>query len=511
MGWHFEFKHTNFAGYLTAEKPRTAPRAERGVLWEFLGCLSDRHTVERAIVTRDPNWRDSLRNTAAQQLESVGRGDFDEVLNEDAVAKILYPLRKYFTGYQIYSLLIPAVDERYPDFFEQTFRQLALESNFNILVLLPSTLDSSANIVDPFPAISSLASQALTPPLAVFWTPEQSACALSINNTKDFIYKYIASGKYSLGEINNVIKIEAQRNKPKKVLHLSDFHFGDPVANRRKNYFKNHIAETATDVDRVVISGDLFDTPSADLRGVFDEFRNDLEQWTKKPPVLVPGNHDVRRKGNAFWWWGRNSEHAIDIGFDPVVVDDDLRAVFYCFNSCEVGDFAAGGVGDRQRLERASQFDRLKRAKPDLGSFVKIAVVHHHPYSYDTAPTATYEKIVRRLFGDTERFVAFENARDFVNWCGMRGVSLVLHGHKHVPHNVMASFEIRDQVKELMIVGCGSTTGVENKPMCYDIINLDPATGRWSVSFFHDPDGDGSGFTLQNVTLDLRSDLPDRC
>lgn len=42
--------------------------------------------------------------------------------------------------------------------------------------------------------------------------------------------------------------------------------------------------------------------------------------------------------------------------------------------------------------------------------------------------------------------------------------------------------------------------------MCYDTIAMDPSTKRWSVLFYHDEKRDGSGFGLQNVTLDLRAD-----
>jgi 3',5'-cyclic AMP phosphodiesterase CpdA len=466
--------------------------------------------MERTTLSTDPEWQKSLQQIASRQAERLGPGDWDTILDEKSVANVLDPLREYFTGHQIYALLVPSADggESESLLIEELFKQFVFESELTILVLLPQSVESSINIVDPFPALASLANRAMAAPVAIFWTREETAFALPLSKAKDFFVRYIGSGNFSSDELNKLFRAEDKKNPPKRILHLSDLHFGDPQANRRKNYLKNHIAVVAQDADRVVISGDFFDTPDADLRSIFDEFRSDLQEWTKKTPILVPGNHDVRTKGNAIKRWGRNAEHVVDIGIEPIVIDDELRSIFYCFNSCDGGDFATGRVGEGQRLDRASRFEQLARKRQELRSFSKIAIVHHHPYSYDTAPTTTYEKILSYLYKNPERFVAFENARDFVNWCGVRGVSLILHGHKHVPHNVMATFEVRDQTKELMVVGCGSTTGVENKPMCYNIINLDPQSGRWSVSFFHDPDGDGSGFTLQNVTLDLRSELP---
>ena len=40
--------------------------------------------------------------------------------------------------------------------------------------------------------------------------------------------------------------------------------------------------------------------------------------------------------------------------------------------------------------------------------------------------------------------------------------------------------------------------------MCYDVVTIEPVTKRWSVSFYQDTRGDGSGFSLQNLALDLR-------
>jgi hypothetical protein len=119
-----------------------------------------------------------------------------------------------------------------------------------------------------------------------------------------------------------------------------------------------------------------------------------------------------------------------------------------------------------------------------------------------------YERLLDKIFGKSINFLAFENADEFVNWCGARKISLVLHGHKHIPHIVLATVDVRSELRDLMIVGCGSSTGIEEKPMRYDIVALDQYSKRWAVSFFHDPEGDGSGFTVQNVALDFRTALP---
>ena len=108
-----------------------------------------------------------------------------------------------------------------------------------------------------------------------------------------------------------------------------------------------------------------------------------------------------------------------------------------------------------------------------------------------------YQKLIAALFDNEDVFLEFENADQFLNWCSDRGVSLILHGHKHRPRYKVGQ-------EGILVIGCGSSTGVENSPMCYDVVTYDPETARWSVAFYHDPAADGSGFKLQSVMIDNR-------
>ncbi|MCP2009588.1 metallophosphoesterase [Duganella violaceipulchra] len=152
-------------------------------------------------------------------------------------------------------------------------------------------------------------------------------------------------------------------------------------------------------VDRVTVTGDLFDTPSADLRASFDEFRRDVEDGTKKRLLVVPGNHDVRMKGNALSRLGRKAEYVTDLDGSPLDVDHDMPTVFFSFNSSETGDFARGAVSLRQRLARAEKHDDEIYRNGQVRDYSNIALVHHHPVNYGAQPTALYERILARLGG----------------------------------------------------------------------------------------------------------------
>jgi predicted MPP superfamily phosphohydrolase len=508
MAMSFQIADINFVAYITAETKRPSPRCEEGALWQFLYSFSDIYEVQRHTISTDPDWQFRLQQQAsflASKLDS----DSNRIFGSGEAAEFLDPLREFFTGYDLYVLLIPDESGQAPDIIDM-YENFVYQSRVNILVLRPYRVGSFVNVVDPFPAIQALASMPISPPAAVFWTKLGSAVAMSSADAAEFFRKAVATKNATEKSVNKNIEREARSRAARTILHISDLHFGDVTANARKNYLKQHLSRVVPLVDRVVISGDLFDQPKAEMREIFDEFRTDIESWSPKTPIIVPGNHDVRKSGNQFKGIGENTDHFMDTGFQPLVIDHDLQVVFFCFNSCEGGDFATGLISPQQRTSRGTAFEKLIKETPEAVDYSRVAVVHHHPYKYDSKPTVFYEKVLRMLSSKEDRFISFENADEFLQWCAARDVSLILHGHKHIPHVVMANITVRQKPRNIMIVGCGSSTGVENKPMCYDLVSLDPITKRWTVSFYSDPTGDGSGFDLQNVTLDFRTELPRR-
>ncbi|UGX89802.1 metallophosphoesterase (plasmid) [Bradyrhizobium barranii subsp. barranii] len=231
-----------------------------------------------------------------------------------------------------------------------------------------------------------------------------------------------------------------------------------------------------------------------------EEFRDDLRSTTKKPIIVVPGNHDFRIKGTDYRKMREGASQVASLGLPRLVVSDDLQAVFFCFNSNELGDWARGGVSAEQRKQMAIDYEAEERERDDVSKFFRIALVHHHPLKYGAAPAALYERLIAKLARNDDVFTEFENADEFLRWCARREIPLVLHGHKHVPHVARTSVESQ----EITVIGCGSTTGVDGRPMCYDIVTFDPTSKRSSVKFFFDPYSDGGKFELQSVAIELK-------
>jgi metallophosphoesterase superfamily enzyme len=394
---------------------------------------------------------------------------------------------------------------------DEFFRELAFSSQHRGLVMMPDGPAGIVNILDPFPALRELARSPIEPPAVVFWTSLGGGCALALEKARVF-YRNVLQDVLSLGvgALDAALRQQADEIKTKQLLHISDLHFGDERSDASRRYIKGHLDLLLKDIDRVVVTGDLFNNAEAKFRDQYLDFKSDVERVTDKKLIVIPGNHDVRPRGNRLPGMLRQTyEFVVDIGWQPLVVDDDLDCVFFCFNSMEESYFARGSVTDDQLRRMAESLNdelgqRRRRGGKDLDRFTRIALVHHHPYAYETASFAGYDRFLRRVTGDEDTFTRFEEADRFVSWCAERGVSLILHGHKHVPHHVQATISIGEHEHAMLVVGCGSTTGAEGSPLCYDVVALNPENGRWAVAFYEDASHAGAGFRIREVTIDTR-------
>lgn len=503
MGARFEVAHVNLIGYLTGGRNVRAPRTDVRTLETFLWSLAHNNNLISSTEGTPEDWRRQVASIA-QNLLSIRIPAIDPLVSEIVdVRPILDPLRPYFSDYDFYALVLPKGDWYKDRESFRFFMEAAVSSHAAGLVLMPESSGFElSQFMDPFPALQVLSEHPLPPPAVVFWTRLGGACACPLDEALIFL-RTILLGAVSGGlhAANEAIAAHARRRRTKKILHLSDIHIGRPEAMQRCAWLKQHLFSILPNVDRVVVTGDLFDTPSKNLRASFDEFLNDLRRQTSEDVLVIPGNHDVRKKGNAFERFGQNFKYVADLEWKRVVPDDNIEAFFFSFNSSEEGNFATGLVSKQQRINVATIYESFLRSDPRRESYIRIALVHHHPIPYKSRPTALYERLPIKIFGNDELFIAFNGSEEFLDWCGDRGVSLVLHGHKHIPH--LAMKEMSDG-SSITIVGCGSSVGAEDKPMCYDIVTIDSKTKRCSVSFYHDERGDGGAFKLQNVALDLR-------
>jgi Calcineurin-like phosphoesterase len=501
MGVRFSLEHANYVSYLISPDPGVVPRANRQHLRDFLlGLTGVNHTPDEGftafddktirigkpydtIISSDPAWLEALHAAAEHQLALVEHWQRVDILPSQIVKFVLDPLRGFFRGYSLCGLIIPEQPAWAFTPAREFFEYAAISSGPHGIFLMPERVDYVLNILDPFPQLRALAENPVKPPAVAFWCPiGREARAFLLAEGKQFyddVLRPILGGDPV--EIDRAIN-DARESPAGRIVHLSDFHFGERRSNLRRQYVKAHLKNIVKRDDRVVVTGDQMNTPNRDFYDEYKDFRSDIQELTKQPLLAIPGNHDIRRMGNKLPWFGKNTyEWVTDIGWNPVVVDDSFGCVFFCFNSVEEGNFARGSVSDDQLLRMSTAYEQeitkqRINGNHDFPNYLKIALVHHHPFTYVTKPSAFYDKLIRRIFRSEDKFVRFDNADRFVNWCAERGVSLILHGHKHVPYHIRATIPVVRRGHEIMVVSCGSTMGAEKSPLCYDIISWNKAT-----------------------------------
>ena len=389
------------------------------------------------------------------------------------------------------------------------FYHAAVSSRSHGLFLMPETSESDGfSILDPLPFVAEVIERPELWPGVLFWTARGAHAFAPLRESYSLYHRLLDALDRGGDHVDDILDEYRgrSREKSKKLLHLSDLHFGTPRAAENQAYLTAHLATVARVVDRTVITGDLFNNPVREEAVAFRTFRSTLQLLSGKEAVVIPGNHDQKWLGNKK---GPLRELA-DLEWTNLVTDDEIRCNFFCFDSSRDADFARGKVTRQQMVDVATLFETRSAVKPALRDYLSIALIHHHPFSFETPPETILARGLEVLGITDEHFLRLEDADSFLKWCAARNIPLVLHGHKHVQKYYKAGIAYDDDQpwlrREVAAVGCGSSLGVDNVSLSYNIVAWDPATKRWGVTFFADP-GDGSGFTRRRVAIQTMDEM----
>lgn len=469
-----------------------APRVQIRVLGDFLRALPD------SVVTSQPEDHAILRELATKSrhaFASIEENDRDAVVSSNDVARILAPLRPWFdVPFYFLPLGSQVPFERFRDSTDYTM-WLRCEDN------RPGTI--TRDLLDPFPAIRQLFTANI--PATVCWT--WSGDTVVVSQESASVERLLEMVRHSppwrlWSELKGLHQSEAPAFN---LLQLSDLHFGaSAVTNTKLAYVEQHLRDridavrSTGGVVQPVITGDLMDTPSKKNLEEFKAFRNRLTDNSKTEVICIPGNHDMRKKG--FLW--KNWEALAGLEWNSVVASDVCKVVFLCFDTSRDAKLAQGRIADDQFLEVATRLTELRR-RGNYSDYISVALTHHHPFStrddeIDTLPFLGIRE---------ERFLRMENGDHLVRWCASNSVPLILHGHKHKPRFVGQEIEFEGRTRLVRAVGCGSSFGIEGKPLSFNWITWQPAIRQWTVSFFADP-GDGSGFQEKRLAIGAQPALP---
>lgn len=306
-----------------------------------------------------------------------------------------------------------------------------------------------------------------------------------------------------------------------RILHLSDLHFGkghhfalgDASPDSRPKLADAVIAalqqESIADIDRVVISGDLFDADqSKDLHHATDGIKELVDELGIDPGrvLCVPGNHDLtwdldfKTKKFRFYDEAVRSIGAVGLTDDMpcvAICDGDRRPLaFVLLNSCRIETQQLAGLGEIGNKQLNDVASRLQAEHVSADTHTIVAVMHHH-----LLPIVAHEEKLYDPKGaahDTVRPSLVVDAVKVLQRLAEIGVPLVLHGHQH--HSAILRYEdVLHERAPVTILAAGSCgTYGANMHRHFSVIEIDDE--RSSVRSFIEEDTDHDRFVTDRTT-----------
>jgi calcineurin-like phosphoesterase family protein len=485
MGYCFALHHANLVGYLTTPTAQP-PRVSEALVGEALGGMAHGSDGIPSLISRDADWLQRMKQLAELARSQIGGGSESELPAEKLQA-LLQPIRRELARFDVYALVVDDQRDRAKsDELAAIARELAYSSGGHALILWAlSTPGESIAVLDPLPAFAEALEHPDRWPGMLFWTAT-GTCAMVALSDLGKIADAIRHA--SVDRIEEAIRNAASARRSRRLLHLSDLHFGAKSVAENVVTLEAHLDKVIKQVDRVVITGDLFNTPDRTFAAAFRNFDHRLQRlMSGKSPIVIPGNHDIRLLGNL----GSFYEHIPGTRWQPVVVDEEIGVNFSCFNSCEEGQFARGRISKEQLQRVGGDLHNELATHPEYEEHLNVALVHHHPFSFKTAEKRTFVQRVLAVLGmNEETFLQMVDPEEFLNWCARWRVSAVLHGHKHVARHMTARISPEGSAAyDVTAIGCGSSLGAEGSPMSYVLLHWDDRSRRWSTSFFESRNG----------------------
>lgn len=510
MGAIFKLEHANIMAYVTS-RAVGPPRVMRQDLADFLEVLA--YQAEQYLIPErgfEP-WPEQIAAVARESLarlqEAPGARDLP-IVPPPAVGRLLENLRSEFADYPLYALAV-GTGER----IRTVARELASAPLYGqLLVLIPeqATIERNLEVLDPVPAFSGALHAAADWPGFHFWTQTGVSAYARLDEAQELIRRLrdaMHDGRRprpfppfpSTSAFDYVLREWSRQTarRYRRLLHLSDLHFGTTDATENQALLDAELREVVQSVDRVVITGDLFNTPRKDYATLFTNFKNNITHLAGgREPISITGNHDQRMIG----LFGEDYKHVALIGSQKIVVDDQCEMVFVCFNSSEKGSFARGRITKSQFRQMGGEYRTLTAARRELKGYLPIVLVHHHPFSFDVSPETLVQRALATFGLRDESFLAMVDADDLHRWCLDWKIKTILHGHKHKARYVEQEISNGADRMNLTAIGCGSSLGAEGSPVSYNILDWDPSTQRWIVSFLESVNGGAFRETVAAVS-----------
>lgn len=387
----------------------------------------------------------------------------------------LCEVSKVFEPCYFRTLLIASPDERYSDInrcltSEEFLQELvSFHPLDSCLILQPKEVpEKGVDIFRAFPGMHIAAQDVDEWPGILLWTKQTSGTFFPIRSI-DQIFKvydeiHTLQGKASRYLRQSISAMKKRISPSNKVyfIHLSDLHIGNVAQENADRlleliHIEKKLIAQANNQPYVsnpklysLITGDLVDSPDPQYQNMWTNFRRKLVEIGTEYPYVVMGNHDYDQKGLMISEWLRKTKVLLPDLLDRKVhpIDELKLAIIKIDSNINAQILGAQGqVGETQ----------MASLEPDIEYYSNkgykcVAMLHHHPVSV-SEPEWYRGNFFRRLLGSRvyDYTLKLTDAEKFISWANEKGISLILHGHKHIPNYAYEG--------NTHIIGCGSSTG----------------------------------------------------
>ena len=286
------------------------PRVRERDLSEFLDAF--KYDARRWLIPERgfepwPEQVAEIARKASSRLRQMHDSFEREVLTPSTVGSVLEELRSEFSDYPLFALAVGTGGR-----LRETAQDLARAPMYGqLLVLIPEqdTTRRNFEVLDPIPAFSVALHAVAEWPGIAFWTANGASAFAPVDEI-DYLRHQLEEASHdgrrhgpfphhrSTAAFDAVLRrwSESRPTRSRRLLHLSDLHFGTTDATENQPLLEAELRDVVKTVDRVVITGDLFDTPKKDYATLFTTFRNNITHLAGgREPISITGNHEIGR------------------------------------------------------------------------------------------------------------------------------------------------------------------------------------------------------------------------
>ncbi len=495
MGYRFSIKNINSVGHLIDGKTITFLKqclSSREILEpniEFLDNLINR--TEDDFYTSDIFWRNIFpevkvlrdewkfikpifRDLTKLEVELLPTNGYRQILN------FLKLLSEILSRCKVKSILLPG-------FGDSHLNKLMLDSKLLrrlveihpgdtalILQLKEQIYSNDIELLNVFKKFDAALNKVEQWPGVLLWN-NSGSLFIPVKKESE-IFDIFEVLRYENDSFDLLRDYTVKKEDPKKysyLFHLSDLHFGNKIAEKRKTrivkILETQLSQLGDSTMSIpIITGDLMNTPNIANKQAYSDFVELITSKGFEKPIHILGNHDVDTSGIVKLLTAQKSVIRALLTPDKIVIIDELKLGIIKFDSNFGGQFAQGKIGEDQFSDIGNEFESIKNR--DEMNF--IAILHHHPLEVknpDWYKNPWYEEYLGE--NDYEYTMKLVDADIFLQWIESRKIKIVLHGHKHIP-NIQKH-------NDITVIGAGSASGsVKHKErgktyLSYNLIKYD--------------------------------------